>query len=73
MSKSNCQLIRRSVAGHTAYFFAYRAGEMDFEFSMLCEVGQPYIPSFEAIIAERGLKLKTIEINQRPWIITVEA
>lgn len=45
---------------------------MGFEFSLLCEVGQPYIPTFEQIIKDKGLDLVTIEIQEKPWVITVE-
>lgn len=61
------------VSEHCAYFFAYNAGpQMRFKFSMLCEVGQPFIPIFEAMIKDRGLDLITIEIDEYPWVITVD-
>lgn len=69
-----CRIITRRVAGHSALFFSYRANEdMAFEFSLLSEVGQPFIPSFEALLKERGTTTKVIEVNESPWLITVEA
>lgn len=67
------KIIKREVAGHTAYFFSYETdgGEMAFEFSMLCEVGEPYIPTFEQLVARSGVSMKTIEIGEAPWVITV--
>jgi len=56
-----------------AYFFSYRANEdMEFEFSLLCEVGQPFIPTFQRMIKDQKLDLVQVEIPVRPWIITVE-
>ena len=69
----NCRIKTKKIAGHTAYFFKYDATpDTGFEFSMLCEVGQPFIPMFEAMIKKRNLKLKTIEIDERPWVITIQ-
>lgn len=67
------RIITRWIDGKKAYFFRYTPMRgMTFEFSMLCEVGQPYIPEFERMIAARGLKLVTVHIEQKPWVITVE-
>ncbi len=69
----NCRIIRRKVSGIPAFFFAYRASEeMSFEVSMFCEIGQPFQSSFTKLIKDQGLKLTTIEINESPWVITVE-
>jgi len=65
--------VRRRIAGHRSYHFRYDATEdMSFDFSMLCEVGQPWVPVFERLIAEQNLDLVTTDIPERPWVITVE-
>ncbi len=71
MSKE--KIVERWIDGQKAYFFRYNATEeVGFEFSLLCEVGQPFIPTFERMIAEAGLDLVTMEINEKPWVITVD-
>jgi hypothetical protein len=69
---SNCRIVRREIGGLEAYHFLYRASEeVAFDFSMLCEVGQPWIPSFKSMIRNLGLELRTMEIDQRPWVVTI--
>lgn len=67
------EIVTRYVAGHRAYFFRYGTHDFDCYFSTLNEVGKPWQPYFRGLIAERGLFLKTIEIDQPPYVITVRA
>lgn len=49
--------------------YRYRAGGcMDFDFHLLCEVGEPYQQWFREEIAERGLKVETRELDCYPWV-----
>lgn len=49
--------------------YDYRAApDMGFTFSTLSEVGQPFIPSYEAIIEANGLEIITVELPTAPWL-----
>lgn len=49
--------------------YDYRATpDMGFNFSTLSEVGQPFIPSYEAIIEANGLEIVTVELPAAPWL-----
>jgi rubredoxin len=68
----NLRLAAKKIAGYTAYFFRYDATpDMGFDVSLLCEVGQPFIPGFKRMIQKRELDLVVVEIGERPWLITV--
>jgi len=55
--------------------YRYTAGGcMDFDFHMLCEVGQPYQPAARVQVAEilaknPGWEVQTIEIDRKPWLV----
>lgn len=69
----NCRMVKRRVAGYAAYFFCYDASpDMSFDFSLLSEVGRPFVATFEQLIDDKNLKLRVVEISERPWLITVE-
>ena len=66
------RIATKRIAGYTAHFFCYEATkDMGFRCSLLCEVGQPFIPGFERIIKSRKLDLAVVNIPERPWLITV--
>ena len=74
MKVDECQLVRRWVAGHKAVFFRYKVSDdCACEFSLFCEVGEPWQQTFRELMAEEGIDPENIvEINKRPWLITVE-
>lgn len=52
--------------------YCYRAGMMDFECSMLCEVGQHYQAAAreqrEEILRKRpGFEVRTVDLARSPW------
>jgi hypothetical protein len=66
------RIVTKRIAGYTAHFFRYEATkDMGFNCSLLCEVGQPFIPGFERMIKARKLDLVVVNIPERPWLITV--
>jgi len=66
------RIVTKRIAGYTAHFFRYQATtDMGFDCSLLCEVGQPFIPGFERMIEARKLDLAVVKIPERPWLITV--
>jgi len=69
-----CQLVRRWVQGHNAVFFRYKVSDdCVCEFSLFSEVGAPWQPRFRGLMAEEGIDPENVvEINERPWLITVE-
>jgi len=74
--KVNARIIKRPVCGHTAHFFRYRATRCGAdapvcEFSLFCEVGQPYQSSFR-VAGYRDEDFTTVEIPESPWLITVK-
>jgi hypothetical protein len=75
MSKEvNARITKRRVDGVTACFFSYNATHTDgsprCEWSLLSEVGEPYVPYFKPLM--RGRTFKTVDIDRRPWVVTVE-
>ena len=74
MRVDECRLIRRWVQGHKAVFFRYKvSADCECEFSLFSEVGQPWQPRFRELMAEEGIDpSNVVEINKRPWLITVE-
>ena len=71
MRADDCQLIRRQVQEHKAIFFRYNVSDgCVCEFSLFSEVGQPW---FRELMGEEGVDPENVvEINERPWLITVE-
>lgn len=67
----NARIIRKRIAGHNALFFRYDANpDMTFEVSLYREIGEPFKREFDAILKRLGLKLRIVEIAERPWLIT---
>ena len=74
MEIDECQLVRREIHDHKAVFFRYKVSEdCACEFSLFSEVGQPWQPRFRELMEEEGIDPdNVVEINERPWLITVE-
>jgi len=50
-------------------FYHYSATpELTFMFDLLSEVGQPWVPDFERIIAQNGLEIVCREVEESPWV-----
>lgn len=66
------KLVHKKIEGHKAIFFRYKMSEITYEFSLLSEVAQPLIPSFEQLLGEKYPKgVDVIEIDIEPYLITV--
>ena len=56
-----------------ALVYRYGAGEMEYEYHMLCEVGAMWQPEAKSLALEladkRGCDIKTVELDTYPWVV----
>jgi len=69
----NLKLTHRSVQGHKAIFFNYEwFDDITCEFSLLCEVAESLITSFQRLLDERYPNgTEVVEVEDKPYMITV--
>lgn len=66
------KMSRRRIAGHSCVFFAYTpVKDVRCKFSLLCECRDDAQEYFREHIRGLGMRPKEIEIDARPWMITV--
>ena len=76
MSKKEVRVYTRKIAGYDALHYVYSPShDVTMLFNQLCEVGEPWKKEAEAkadrLAKRQEREIRTVEIDQKPWIIEV--